>query len=516
MTSSEPMDRLVREWLEGELDSLGTPERAVQGAMAQLPAVAQRRGRWPILDRLRRTKPTARVAETEPEVIVWGSAGRSEGAPVALPRSGRPVAVAAVMAVACLALMASMVGLVALERGRSPAAFVSASGLADSTAAPALLLGASDGSARQLVVDGQGRGHFWTISDALGAAVDGDTIEIAPGEYRESLVIDKDVVLRGTGAPGAVVLAPSVGASAEGERPVRIPDGTLNAVPDGFAMLGLRTVDETWDSQLLERGWRYVLYLDHTDATIADLTIRGSEIGTAVIIEGGTPTLSGLVIDPDGEQRNKTASEPHEAVSVRGGSSAIIRDSTIAAFVSVGDASQPRISGNRFDGTCVIVGGSGSQPLITGNRIEASQCPRYSLWVLGGASPRITSNAIVGDHLTDGLRINGEGSAPDIQGNTIEGADNGIWIGGGASGLIQRNHVSGARTGISVVDAHPTISVNDVVGNGVGLAIEGGDRPELVSNSICDNEQDLDIRDGEVSASAALAECVGAVGDASG
>jgi len=40
-----------------------------------------------------------------------------------------------------------------------------------------------------------------TVSDALASAAPGDTIEVAPGEYHENLVVDKSVVIVGEGNP---------------------------------------------------------------------------------------------------------------------------------------------------------------------------------------------------------------------------------------------------------------------------------------------------------------------------
>lgn len=508
MTTPDDAELVVRAWLHDELDAVAMPDLAVHRAITSLGAVPQRRHRWAVLRRPRRPRRPVTAGSPEPEIIMTASPSAPDDLPRMPRRSAPPssVSVAVAAAVLCLVASAAVVGIATSGRWSLPGASLSGAGVLQPSQRPALQLDTSAGGIRDIVVDASGSGHFWTVAAALEAARDGDVIHIEPGIYRESLVVTKDVTLVGAGGPGTVVLAPAPVVTGGEPGLAPIVDGA-RSIPDGFAMLGLRPADPAFDADLLELGWRYVLYLDRSDASISDLTIEGSEIGTAVIIRGGAPTLSRLVIDPAGEQRNKTPSAPHEAVAIGGGSTASLRDSTLAAFVSIGEASRPTITSNVFEGSCILVGGPGSEPDIRDNRIEDSQCTPHSVWVLDGAAPTITSNVIVGDHTTGGVRVNGEGSAPSIQGNTIAGGDVGIWMGGGAGGLVQRNHVSGARTGIAVVDAHPTISVNDVVGNGIGIAIEGASRPDLVANTVCDNEQDLDIRDGEFSASSALVDC---------
>src|SRR5687767_11189027 len=47
---------------------------------------------------------------------------------------------------------------------------------------------------------------FCTITDALEVAVDGDTIHVAPGTYFETLIVDQDVKVVGTGGAAATIV----------------------------------------------------------------------------------------------------------------------------------------------------------------------------------------------------------------------------------------------------------------------------------------------------------------------
>jgi Ca2+-binding RTX toxin-like protein len=78
-----------------------------------------------------------------------------------------------------------------------------------------------------------GSGGFATIQEAVDAAGDGDTIVIAPGTYRENVIVDKDVTILGPnqGMAGAAVR----GAEA-------IVDGLVTISADGVTIDGLKFV----------------------------------------------------------------------------------------------------------------------------------------------------------------------------------------------------------------------------------------------------------------------------------
>ncbi|MEX1336382.1 MAG: hypothetical protein AB1Z66_13905, partial [Candidatus Limnocylindrales bacterium] len=117
-----------------------------------------------------------------------------------------------------------------------------------------------------IIVAADGSGDYTTIWAAVDVAEDGDEIQVMPGRYVESVVIDKDITLAGQDDPAAVILD-HPGGSPTFPGPVKL----------GYSELP------------------YGLLLDGTDATVRGLTVVAR--GLAIAIDGGAPTLEDLIID---------------------------------------------------------------------------------------------------------------------------------------------------------------------------------------------------------------------------
>ncbi|ONK15788.1 Stage V sporulation protein K [Streptomyces sp. MP131-18] len=118
---------------------------------------------------------------------------------------------------------------------------------------------------------------YATVTEALAAAADGDVLVLGPGTYRENLVIEQSVTVRGPGEAK--------------DGPARI------APPDGVP--------------LTVRG----------SATVQELRIEGQDTAApAVLIENSTPELSGLTVH--------TASA--SGIEVRGGARPTVRRCSVS------------------------------------------------------------------------------------------------------------------------------------------------------------------------------------------
>jgi len=479
--TNDPNDQIER-WLRVELDAVTEPKGAIDAAIQASTTVPQHKPRRGLRAWLfpHRTPATGPSELPEPEMVIWADSTTD-----ATSRNGAAVAPAArpqhlPLAAAVTALgIAVVMGLGFVFGGLGPLQGQPLTAGGADVEVGALVLEDPLPAGRDIVVAADGSGHFWTIGDAISQATDGDRIKIMAGTYRASVLVTTDISISGQGEPGDVIVRP------DGDAP--IDPGAFDYEPIG---------GDTPLSEYLPDGWRYVFHLIESDVRLSDMTILGAEVGTAILIDGGAPILERLVIDPDGQERGANPAMPHESVAFRGAAHGVFRDSTASALVSIVDASTPTLSGNTLVGSCLIIDGPGSDPGVIDNRIESSRCPRFSVWVLDGASPTIESNYIVGDRVTDGIRILGPGTAPTVHGNNIIGGDSGIWVGAGAQGLISRNNVIGARTGITIIGAAPTVSTNGFSENEVGVSIDITASPQFIDNDICGNALDVEIPEG--------------------
>jgi serine/threonine protein phosphatase PrpC len=92
--------------------------------------------------------------------------------------------------------------------------------------------GGGTAAARDVLVVGIGDGGYATIGEALGQAHPGQTIEVAPGEYHEQIVLRDDVTVVSRVPRGAILLAPPLSGAAAGSR------GANSAAGAGPALSG--------------------------------------------------------------------------------------------------------------------------------------------------------------------------------------------------------------------------------------------------------------------------------------
>lgn len=326
------------------------------------------------------------------------------------------------------------------------------------------------------VVSTDGSGDFDTIAAAVDAASSGDTISIQPGTYAESVDIDKDLIVSGDGPREDIVVA--------------IPE-------DGPLLAGA------------DRPIRYAFHLMGADASVGDLTIRGSGQRTiAVVAEGGRPTIHDLSVE-----FGQLTAWPRSFAHVGGGADATVRDNVANALLEV-DASVATVSGNvttgpdTVNGLVVWVSGAADVE-VAGNRLNGV--------VVEGGTVRIDSNELFAPDAC-AVDISGAGTTVTAVGNTIRDSESGICASGRATAAIESNDVSSSGTGISLgadgatvssneVHANdvgilfrvgsPTVDHNTVTGNRVGLAFGSLPASPLVSdNELCENEVDVEAPEG--------------------
>jgi parallel beta-helix repeat protein len=333
-----------------------------------------------------------------------------------------------------------------------------------------------------LVVAQDGSGDHVTISDAVAAAADGDTVLIAPGTYAEPVTIDKDITVTGDGPVEDVVISYS-----EADTPI-------------------------------------VAILD-ADAVLSNLTLTGPD--SLVLVVGGAPTLQGLHFVDVGITFDGQGSTCHSAFGPTDcnpvalqldGTRAHVLDSTFdgSGEINVGGGASPLIEGNHASGRShVFLGEVGAETVVRGNTITATEKGGVVAYTTG--RPLIEGNTISDSHstaITVGLQL-APGIEPIIRGNVISGNETGIQLAAGtmptiegnelvgntsaivingADARISGNHIQDNPSGIFIMQGAPTLEDNVISGGKVGLGL-GGRRavPTLTGNTICDNETNVSL-----------------------
>lgn len=332
-----------------------------------------------------------------------------------------------------------------------------------------------------IVVAQDGSGTVATISEAVAMAEDGDEILVRPGTYAESIVVDKDVVMRGDGPVQDIVISAS-------------PDAPKYET--GFSF---NTMAE------------YALVLDGTDAQVSDLTFNGRN--ARLITDAGAPTLERLHFIEVGWPYEGGPSV--QAVVIRGGATPVVRESTFVdgGGINIFEDSSPLIEKNELEGGPGIYGDFGDDTRILENHIHG---PGEQGVDMGSAAAAVIRGNTVSDK-TDGMWIMGgvlvEGNvvtnagnagisvvevevsegAPTIRGNTL--TDNYLGISwNNDAGVVEGNTITGGEGGIRFIRGAPEVRENTVTGAAaIGLMLSSSASPTLSGNTICDNTTNVEV-----------------------
>ncbi|GAA2251064.1 sporulation protein [Streptomyces ruber] len=154
-------------------------------------------------------------------------------------------------------------------------------------------------------------GEYASLAAALEAASDGDVLTVAPGTYRENLVVDRVVTLRGPeGAPGSVRIAPADGVPLTVRASAVVQDlhveGQDSAAP---ALLVEDGVPELLDVRIVTRSAAGIEVRGGARPTVRRCTVDNpAGVGIAVV-DGGSGVFEECEVVAAGQA----------AVAVRGG-----------------------------------------------------------------------------------------------------------------------------------------------------------------------------------------------------
>ncbi|MEU5366194.1 right-handed parallel beta-helix repeat-containing protein [Streptomyces sp. NPDC005925] len=208
-------------------------------------------------------------------------------------------------------------------------------------------------------------GEYATLAAALEAATDGDVLTVAPGTYRENLVVQQAVTLRGPeGSPGSVRIAPTEGVPLTVRASAVIQD------------LHVEGQDAAAPALLVEEGAPELLDVRVVTRSAAGIEVRGSARPTVRRCTVDNPAGIGIaVLDGGGGvfEECEVVAAGQAGIAVRGGA-------------------HPRLE------RCQVHHASGSGLTATGENsaLEAVGCEVYEV---RGSGVQVTGRATA--HLTD-------------------------------------------------------------------------------------------------------------------
>jgi hypothetical protein len=280
---------------------------------------------------------------------------------------------------------------------------------------------------RQVVVDARGGGDFRSIAAAIrsGPSV---RILLRPGTYRESLVLDRPVVLIGEGAREAIVVEGEGAPALTVRTAFALVEGVvLRARPAGSAAPFAVDVAQ---GQLLLRGCdlssetrSVVAVHEAATAQVEDCLVHGAREAGVLAFAGGTATVKGGRIQAGASgvvaiEKARVTLEGVEisnhtlaGVALASGGRAIVkggrvvRSEQIGILIDEGDLllEDGLIEDNRMGGLVVRRGGA-----ATARRCEFRKNRGYGVLVLGGGSATIEDSTFTGNR-AGGLRAEAGG-----------------------------------------------------------------------------------------------------------
>jgi len=321
------------------------------------------------------------------------------------------------------------------------------------------------------MVSADGSGDFATISEAVAAAQDGDTIVVRPGTYAEAIVIDKDITLTGDGPRDEIVIM---------------------AVDENGPELNVEVVGFVETEP-------YGLWLTAPGATVSDLTVSTPRRAAGVLVTSGSPILERLTFNGIEVEKKSSYDGGYTAMIFTGDSSPTIRESHWDGYAAVRDGASATFDGNTITANTVSADGPGetsvrnntfldgggvSMSLKVTGVVEGNEFADGGIGVDSASSVEVRGNTIDGATGSAAIYISGAGTHADVSGNTVTDAKNGVWLGHGAAATVEGNMLGASQVGITISRSDATIDGNTIEGEGAGIAIVSGGSPTITGNTI--------------------------------
>jgi nitrous oxidase accessory protein NosD len=307
-----------------------------------------------------------------------------------------------------------------------------------------------DGLIDEVRVCADGRAPFATLAEAVAAAPDGTGLEICAGTYRENLVLDRAIQLRGEGADLTIIDGGALGS-------------TLEVVAAGAAVRLAELTIQGGDTDLDGGGVR----CESSDLALAGVVVAGNEAayGGGLAGHGCTIEVTG------GALSGNSAGEGGGAIAILDG--ALSMSGTLltgnhangkgGALHVVGEA---EVADSRFEGNSTAWAGGaiyleGGRPTFERNAIVDNTATQEGGGLyLHQSTATLIENEITDNHAgDDGGGVRAFESAARLERN-----------------LIARNHAAVDGGGAKISHIQSTLIDNEIVDN---VADAGGGGLEL-------------------------------------
>jgi parallel beta-helix repeat protein len=297
-----------------------------------------------------------------------------------------------------------------------------------------------------ITVAQDGAADHETITEAIEAASDGDTILIAPGTYVENLYLDKALTLFGDGPREQIVILQD-----ESDRQV------VDVEPAWPRTRRSGPQDRPVKSTVV------TIHVDDADVTIESLSIMDEDdvLYTSLLLDGGTSTVRG--IDTNG------------FVGVRGDATVTIEDSDIERLGSWGTPNHTVVTGNEIRD--LFFGSEGATGRVEGNIVHRN------IVIERGASYEVVGNSILAIEDEPGIVLSDPETIATVIGNDVAGGPIGISVEFAGESLVEGNTVHGSELGIRAIETTSTVSGNTIrdvtevgiLAAGQGMTVTGND-----------------------------------------
>ena len=345
-----------------------------------------------------------------------------------------------------------------------------------------------------------------TIQHAVDVACSGDTVNAAAGTYTEQVTIEKSLTVTGAGASTTKILAPPTlppNSGAGTSDIVQIDGSGVSVNLSGFTVSGpgpsgcgsIRAGVEVFNGATASIH-------NNTIADVRDQPLSGCQNGVAIIVGSSSTSASATITSNSlhGYQKNAMVIEgAGTTATVTGNTAQGVGNTTLIAQngIQVSDGALATVSGNTVsDHRCdhsscgsdfvndyqsigILIFDAASGTSVSGNTVSSNDLGIYNL----AEDPTTISDNEVTSNRFEGIVLD-QGDAA-VTGNTVQGGniavlavsfDASFGTTGNSQGTLTCNRISGAGTGIELVDSSlsdsfiPVLDAhnNSVSGNSTG------------------------------------------------